>query len=215
MQELASRSGLSKTKIHHYLREGLLPQPQKSARNASLYGDEHVDRLSLIAELRDSSTGELSIPEIRSVLSYTEAGMSRESAVRLVEQGIEPVAGTSAAEWQTVEALANAAGTPAELVQALEDTHLISREDNPSYSAGDLLVARACDSLCGRFGVEPADLTPLFDLIREVGDYSESLTALYASHSEAESTDAAASPQALRASISAFLDAVLWRALET
>jgi hypothetical protein len=85
----------------------------------------------------------------------------------------------------------------------------------PAYSAGDLLVTRACDSLCGRFGVEPADLTPLLDLIREVGDYSESLARLYSSQGEAASMDRDDVQIAMQDSIRVFLDALLWRSLET
>lgn len=216
MQELAALTGLSKTKIHHYLREGLLPPSQKSARNAAQYGQEHVDCLNLIAGLRGEAAGELSIPQIRTVLANMATGMSRASAVRLAIEGIEPVsAGESVAGWETAEALATAAGVAVELVHTLEDGGLISPEGEPAYSAGDLLVTRACDSLCGRFGVEPADLTPLLDLIREVGDYSESLARLYSSQGEAASMDRDDLPIAMRDSIRVFLDALLWRSLET
>jgi len=216
MQELAAQTGLSKTKIHHYLREGLLPPSQKSARNAAQYGQEHVDCLNLIAGLREEAAGELSIPQIRTVLANMAIGMSQASAVRLALEGIEPVsASESVAGWETAEALATAAGVTAELVRMLEAGGLIRPEGEAAYSAGDLLVVRASESLCGRFRVEPADLTPLLDLIREVGDYSESLARLYSSHGEAASMDRDEGQIAMRDSIRGFLDALLWRALET
>ncbi|TFG64052.1 MAG: MerR family transcriptional regulator [Gemmatimonadales bacterium] len=216
MQELAAQTGLSKTKIHHYLREGLLPPSQKSARNAALYGQIHVDRLNLIAGLRGAAGGKLSIPQIRTVLANVESGMSRASAVRLAVEGIGPVsAGVSGAGWETAEALASEAGVTLGLVRALEAANLIPDHGNSAYSAGDLLVARACDSLCGSLGVEPSDLTPLLDLIREVGDYSDSLARLYSSQAEAASIDPDGVRIAMRDSIRGFLDALLWRALET
>jgi len=216
MQELAARSGLAKTKIHHYLREGLLPPATKSARNAALYGTEHLERLKLIAALRDPSADELSIPQIRTVLAYMAAGMSRVSAVRLATEGIEPTVGDSAeAGWKTAEALAAAAGVTPELVRALQDAQLIPGAGGGVFSAGDLLVARACGSLCGPLGVIPADLTPLFDLIREVGDYSDSLAELYSSQAEVVSTDSDGMRSPLRDGIRDFLDVLLWRAVET
>ena len=216
MQELAARSGLARTKIHHYLREGLLPPVRKSARNASLYGIEHLDRLNLIATLRDPSAEELSIPQVRTVLAYMEAGMSRVSAVRLAAEGIEPTVGESApGEWDTAEALATAADVTAELVHSLQQAQLIPGTGDGGYSAGDLLVVRACGSLCGPLGVDPADLTPLFDLIREVGDYSASMAELYSSQAEAGLADSDRTQSPLHVGIGNFLDVLLWRALET
>lgn len=216
MQELAARSGLSRTKIHHYLREELLPPVRKSARNAALYGTEHLERLNLIAALRDSSADDLSIPQVRTVLAYMAAGMSRVSAVRLAAEGVEPTVGEStAAGWATAKTLATAAGVTPELVHALQQARLIPGAGEGTFSAGDLLVARACGSLCGPLGVDPADLTPLFDLIREVGDYSDSVAELYSSQAEAGSTDSAGMRSPLRDGIRDFLDVLLWRALES
>jgi DNA-binding transcriptional MerR regulator len=52
LQELAERSGLPVRTIRWYQSEGLLPKPAKHGRDA-VYRDEHLERLALIAELRD------------------------------------------------------------------------------------------------------------------------------------------------------------------
>jgi len=52
LQELADRSGLPVRTIRWYQSEGLLPRPEKHGRDA-VYRREHLDRLELIAELRD------------------------------------------------------------------------------------------------------------------------------------------------------------------
>jgi DNA-binding transcriptional MerR regulator len=52
LQELADRSGLPIRTIRWYQSQGLLPKPAKSGRDA-VYRDEHLERLGLIAELRD------------------------------------------------------------------------------------------------------------------------------------------------------------------
>jgi DNA-binding transcriptional MerR regulator len=49
---LAEASGVSERTIRYYQAEHLLPPPVKKGRDA-VYGDEHRDRLTLIAELRD------------------------------------------------------------------------------------------------------------------------------------------------------------------
>ena len=52
LQELADRSGLPIRTIRWYQSEGLLPKPDKHGRDA-VYRADHLERLGLIAELRD------------------------------------------------------------------------------------------------------------------------------------------------------------------
>jgi DNA-binding transcriptional MerR regulator len=52
LAELAERSGLPARTIRWYQSEGLLPMPAKRGRDA-VYRAEHLERLGLIAELRD------------------------------------------------------------------------------------------------------------------------------------------------------------------
>ncbi len=52
LAELVERSGVPVRTIRYYQSEGLLAKPEKRGRDA-VYSDEHVERLSLIAELRD------------------------------------------------------------------------------------------------------------------------------------------------------------------
>jgi DNA-binding transcriptional MerR regulator len=65
--EVVRRSGLTKETIHFYLREGLLPPPRKTARNAAFYGDEHLHRLRLIRSLREEHL--LPLKAIKSLLA--------------------------------------------------------------------------------------------------------------------------------------------------
>jgi DNA-binding transcriptional MerR regulator len=53
VSELSERSGVPVATIHHYLREGLLPEPVKTSRNMAYYPPEFVDRLALIKQLKD------------------------------------------------------------------------------------------------------------------------------------------------------------------
>lgn len=65
--EVVRRSGVTKETIHFYLREGLLPPPRKTARNAAFYGEEHLHRLRLIRSLREEHL--LPIKAIKSLLA--------------------------------------------------------------------------------------------------------------------------------------------------
>lgn len=65
IRDLERVSGVARTTIHYYLRQGLLPRPQKTAASRSLYTDEHVKILEQIAELKRSGR---SLVEIESML---------------------------------------------------------------------------------------------------------------------------------------------------
>lgn len=210
MQELTKRSGLPRTTIHHYAREGLLPPARKTAKNAAEYDEAHIERLELITRLRDEQveSGALSIQQIRIVLSHLEAGMEREAAVRLVTEGIE-ARPPNTGRWTSAEALAEAAGVDPAFVDELVSVGLIDG-DPSGFGPGDLLVARACGAACNDHGLDPADLTPLADLIREVGHYSDTLVEVHGVR--ASGAPSGASPtSALRPELAALCDALLWR----
>src|SRR5919202_2473848 len=53
ISELSERSGVPVATIHHYLREGLLPEPVKTSRNMAYYPPEFVGRIRLIKKLQE------------------------------------------------------------------------------------------------------------------------------------------------------------------
>lgn len=67
MKDLLVITGLSKQTIHFYLREGLLPEPEKPKQNVAYYTHEHVIRIEAIKRLqRDRS---LKLNEIKELLA--------------------------------------------------------------------------------------------------------------------------------------------------
>jgi DNA-binding transcriptional MerR regulator len=52
MKDLEARTGVSREAIHFYLREGLLPEPERPKRNVAYYCDEHVVRIRAIKQLQ-------------------------------------------------------------------------------------------------------------------------------------------------------------------
>ena len=53
LAELSRRSGVPRSTIKFYIREGLLPPGDSKARNQALYGEGHLERLALIRALRE------------------------------------------------------------------------------------------------------------------------------------------------------------------
>lgn len=216
MQELAERSGLPRTTIHHYTREGLLPPARKTAPNAAEYDEVHLERLRLISRLRDEEGEGLSIPEIREVLALQESGVDLRGAVRLVKEDVAPPGG---AGWAETGGLAEAAGCPVAFVERLEAAGLLPAGQVDAYTPGDLLVTRACHAVCEGRGVDAADLTPLADLIREVGHYSETLVEVQGVRSgggggESPGSGPEGEADALRRDLSGLCEALLWRSFE-
>lgn len=214
MQELAERSGLPRTTIHHYTREGLLPPARKTAPNAAEYETAHLERLRLITRLRDEESGGLSISEIREVLALRESGVDLRGAVRLVKEDVAPPDG---AGWTELAGLAEAAGCKVAFAERLIAAALLSAAPDGSYTPGDLLVTRACHGVCEGRGVDAADLTPLADLIREVGHYSDTLVEVQGVRSGGDAGEHPG-PQgeadALRRDLSGLCEALLWRSFE-
>lgn len=218
MQELAERSGLPRTTIHHYAREGLLPPPHKTAPNAAEYDARHLERLALITRLRDGDrdAGPLSIPDIRRVLEHLDAGADLRVAVRLVKEGVaaDPAPDGS---LSTAADLADAAGLEAEFVETLVAADLVGRRrSDGAFTSADLLVARACHTVCATRAIDPVDLTPLCDLIREVGSYSATLVEVHAARAGEPSRDPTPidGRRSLDGDLAALCDVLLWRAMQ-
>jgi DNA-binding transcriptional MerR regulator len=66
MRELEERTGVDREVIRILIREGLLPEPERPARNAAEYDESHVKGVAAIRELQKSSR--LKIKEIKALL---------------------------------------------------------------------------------------------------------------------------------------------------
>ena len=53
LAELSRRSGIARSSIKFYIREGLLPAGNPEARNQASYDAQHLERLALIRALRE------------------------------------------------------------------------------------------------------------------------------------------------------------------
>lgn len=66
MREVCARTGLARSTIHHYIREGLLPKPRKTGRNTALYDEDFVRRVQLVKTLQEKT--HLPLARIRETL---------------------------------------------------------------------------------------------------------------------------------------------------
>ena len=79
---LEKATGVPRTTIHFYMREGLLPPPQKAGRSVAFYSERHVARLREILWLKERGLG---LQDIRRALEH-DVGAQAEEHVDLVAQ---------------------------------------------------------------------------------------------------------------------------------
>ena len=189
MRDLALAADLPRTTIHHYLREGLLPDPDRTAANASTYGPEHLERLGLLKALRGPELGPLPLEEIRLVLALVEQGLSPAEAVELMALGRrgraeakeeDPADGAQGRGVLSLRDVARRTGRDSRELRQLIDAGLLApAEDGGSrgFDAADLAAVASCARLLDA-GLAAADLKPLADLLREVKGYETVLEDL-------------------------------------
>ncbi len=51
MKDLERMNGVGRETIRYYIHEGLLPEPERPARNVAWYSEEFVERIDAIKEL--------------------------------------------------------------------------------------------------------------------------------------------------------------------
>lgn len=61
MKELERVTGMGRETIRYYIREGLLPEPERPKKNVAIYGKAHIKRLELIKRLQQERYLPLSV----------------------------------------------------------------------------------------------------------------------------------------------------------
>jgi len=144
ISELAEEAGVPVATVRHYLREGLLPEGEKTSRNMAYYAPELVERIRLIKQLQEERFMPLRV--IGELLERDDGDPDKlraelEASDRVYELAIgdlgEPVDGAE---------LAARTGVPAEVIAALEEVDVIGPGEG-GYSDADARIVEAI----GRF----------------------------------------------------------------
>jgi DNA-binding transcriptional MerR regulator len=78
MRELEQRTGVHREVIRIMIREGLLPEPKRPARNSAEYDEAHVRGIAAVRELQQSSR--MTLKEIKAVLDEGGLDSARPAA---------------------------------------------------------------------------------------------------------------------------------------
>ena len=116
MRELEQATGVGRETIRFYIREGLLPEPERPKRNVARYSDVHVERLKEIKKLQQERFLPLNV--IKTIVKAQDAGAAGgiESFVGL-ENALYPLLGDpeKLAPRRLVDVAADAGFTTAEV----------------------------------------------------------------------------------------------------
>ena len=185
MKELVAESGVPRTAIHHYQREGLLPPSTKTAPNAAVYGEEHVRRLKLIRALRSEELGPLSIDEVRDVLERVDRGVEPGVAAALqrlpgklgARSGSRPGKGE-----RSLSDVARDAGVSLSTARSWHDGGLLPGRPGAGggrvFDEADVVAARLIHDLLEPEGVRATDLDPIAELVGELVRYEQAFVTL-------------------------------------
>jgi DNA-binding transcriptional MerR regulator len=67
MRELEKLTNMTRATINFYIKEGLLPVPQKSAKNMAYYDEEFIEKLKFIEKMRNA---DFTLNQIKRLVNY-------------------------------------------------------------------------------------------------------------------------------------------------
>ncbi len=197
MKDLVEATGVPRTAIHHYQREGLLPPAVKTAANAAVYGVEHIERLGLIRALRGNEMGPLPLSGVRQVLDMVDHGVEPDVAAALhaLPGGVRAAESDASPKVErTLSDVARDAGLSLSVARELHRSGLLvgkPGEDNSRvFDEADAMAARLLADVLAGEGLRPADLSPIAELMGELVRYERALTGLATAKLNAKQTAA-------------------------
>lgn len=129
MKELEARTGLGRETIRYYIREGLLPEPEKPRRNVAIYSEDHVGRIQLIRKLKDERFLPLGV--IRDLLESPAQGRIDTPNLVGLEFLLAARLGANADEARPVKELIETTSLDGADITVLADDGLITIRDEP------------------------------------------------------------------------------------
>lgn len=128
MQDLERATGVGRETIRFYIREGLLPQPERPSRNVAWYDESFVERIALIKELQQKRF--LPLQVIKAIVG-NDAEPPRDEVKALLELDgklFPAVGGAAEMPAERLTAVARRTELKAAEVRQLADTGLIEIE---------------------------------------------------------------------------------------
>jgi DNA-binding transcriptional MerR regulator len=140
ISELAEEAGVPVATVRHYLREGLLPEGEKTSRNMAYYPPELVERIKLVKQLQEERFMPLRV--IGELLD--REGSDSEALRRRIESSerVFEIALAYEQERMSGAELSERTGVPEAVIGALAEQGVIG-PDEGGFSEADLRIVDA------------------------------------------------------------------------
>ena len=150
MRDVCARTGLARSTIHHYIREGLLPKPAKTGRNTAFYDEEFVRRARLVKALQEKT--HLPLAAIRKTLAGMPNGavetIDLDRFTGVTHQIANQLRLTSEQDLSPAE-LSKATGLSVDELNGLAVVKLIEANERGRFSPLDARIAIAIAAIRG------------------------------------------------------------------
>ena len=174
MRELERATGVGRETIRYYIREGLLPEPERPGRNVAWYDPSFVERITLIKELQQKRF--LPLHVIKTVLAGPEATPSRNEVQALLELDgklFPAVAGTPGLPPERLPRLAERTGLPLAHLREMAAAgaiEIVTRDGGPWIEGDGIRIVEIWATLrragyVEALGFRPANLRLYVDMV--------------------------------------------------
>jgi DNA-binding transcriptional MerR regulator len=140
ISELAAAADVPFATVRHYLREGLLPEPEKTSRNMAYYSPELVERIRLIKQLQEERF--LPLRVIRELLDSGDGDPERLRALIDLEDRILESALAGERKRVSAREVKRRYDVPKEVLDRLAELEVLS-PDGRGYSPSDARIVEA------------------------------------------------------------------------
>ncbi len=177
--EVIKATGVTRATIHHYVKEGLLPQPVKTSRNMALYSRDCVERILLIKGLQHHSRR--SLADVKTLLADAsdDEGLRRLQQLLDVEATrahVSPLNPDRPREALSITQLAERTGFSLDELRKIEKLGLITGKNSRGrrlFSPPDVDVVESLASLAeagftSDAGFVPEDAVIYLDALRDL-----------------------------------------------
>jgi hypothetical protein len=176
IKQLAAASGLPKTTIHYYTREGLLHPPAKSSANSATYDASHLARLRLISQLRSAEGGALPVFHVKRAIELIDAGVPVERAVGLQVAVMGAGVAREAQPRSPAEVCAASGLSERQLSAALAGRVLAKAPQAVDLDTTDAHAAVSVRALLAA-GIRIEELESIAEMVRAISAYEMALAA--------------------------------------
>jgi DNA-binding transcriptional MerR regulator len=185
MRELERLTGFTRMTINFYIKEGLLPEPEKTAQNMAYYSQSFVDRLRLIFKLR--SEYHFSLAQIKIILQSEQPENDLALLLDVRDQIFQRISIRDTDQNVSWSELIEHTGLDAEALEWMRAIHLIvpeaktgeNREDR--FSADSIAMGQLIQRLF-EIGITRVELSPILSLIDQLADLQNELIEKHVPH---------------------------------